>query len=152
MDALTKLDEWMDFLKDADQAPLTAEPGSPEHVAHTNEILAGATIVALLGELIAQNPARADFIAAELHSAFEHETVTSLRDGWMVLRAAQRPVRIATNDEATQALNWLNQHQPQAAHDLHARWHDATDPFGATNVVAEVAAKAAQLDAERARS
>jgi hypothetical protein len=128
---------WLAWFDKANRQPVYGQPGSDEWHAATNAISAGFIVTALLGELAALNPARADALAGELHTALEHDHVTELLDAWRVLAAAGQPVRVYEAAEAAEALNRLHHREPQTAAHLNHRWAIAHE-LSATGVVASV--------------
>jgi hypothetical protein len=95
MDARTMLGQWLAFAKTAAANPPQAQPGTDEWHREVNAILSAFTISALLGDLIARDPERADWLANQIHHALEEgDPVYDLVAEWQNGFAAGEPVQI----------------------------------------------------------
>lgn len=130
MDARTLLGEWLGFARTA-----SVRPGD------THAVMAGFTISALLGDLLARDPERADWLPNQIHLALaDGSAAYRLIVEWTDRFDAELPVQMvplapATPAQAHAALDELATWNTSAAEQLRGLLADPDDPTDPTAVV-----------------
>jgi hypothetical protein len=138
VDAAALQGTWLAWLDAANRQPITPDLTEDQLHAAGNAIKAGFVVTALLGELRALNPERADHLASDISVAIDRDDIGELLSAWRVLHAAGLPTRIYTQSEAVAALTRLATRDRATADFLNQRWTAITRELSATGVVASV--------------